>query len=383
MVELGLKSVEEVLLSGVLQPLRRTDLRARLHELVTASDASETGGGMVYGHKLSQQGLKEVLAIEEGLDAPPVEEVNVDGPQVVLAIDFFAGIGGLSRALQLADVKVAHLLVVENDPDCRRLNAVRWPGCELMSDIKKITKKELEKVIRGVPDLTGVIAGGGSPCQGLSQLSANRRHLEDPRSKLFYRLCEVFGWIADICGEMEVWNVNFLENVVGDDADVEEMSEELGAPPLRVCSRAMPTWRTMGVSPERTMLSGTSSVSRSSWNLWSSCVMRDGCGQLEIRMRRRGCLLSQGPFLEPGPLCARRALSIATRPPWGGGRRTRWGTLRTPTRKNSCSSQRRTQARRGSPQQVKEKGWWDTRQGTRWGCSKRSQGPILRWRSKK
>ena len=193
MVELGLKSVEEVLLSGLLQPLRRTDLRARLHELVTASDASETGGGMVYGHKLSQQGLKEVLAIKEGWEEPPEEEVNVDGPQVVLAIDFFAGIGGLSRALQLADVKVAHLLVVENDPDCRRLNAVRWPGCDLMSDIQKVTKKELEKAIRGVPGLTGVIAGGGSPCQGLSQLSANRKHLEDPRSKLFYRLCEILG----------------------------------------------------------------------------------------------------------------------------------------------------------------------------------------------
>ena len=257
---------------------------------------------MVYGHKLTEQGLTEVLAIEEGLDAPPIEEVNVDGPQVVVAIDFFAGIGGLSRALQLADVKVAHLLVVENDPACRRLNAVRWPGCELMSDIQ-VTKKELEKAIRGVPGLTGVIAGGGSPCQGFSQLSANRKHLEDPRSKLFYRLCEVFGWIADICGEMEV----------GDDADVEEMSEELGAPPIRVCLSGLSRVRRPWLYWSNADLEYHESYTRAHYALWDElcfeeqlepmelCVMRDGCGQLGIRMRRKGCLRSQGPFLGPGP----------------------------------------------------------------------------------
>ena len=282
MVELGLKSVEEVLLSGLLQPLRRTDLRARLHELVTASDASETGGGMVYGHKLSQQGLKEVLAIKEGWEEPPGEEVNVDGPQVVLAIDFFAGIGGLSRALQLADVKVAHLLVVENDPDCRRLNAVRWPGCDLMSDIQKVTKKELEKAIRGVPGLTGVIAGGGSPCQGLSQLSANRKHLEDPRSKLFYRLCEIFGWIADICGEMEVWNLNFLENVVGDEADVEEMTEELGAPPLRVCSSGLSRVRRPRLYWSNADLEDHSSYTRAHYALWDELCFEEELEPMEF-----------------------------------------------------------------------------------------------------
>ena len=91
MLELGLKSVEEILLSGALQPMRVTELRSRLHELVTATDASESGGGMVYGSKLSQHGLKEVLAIEEGWSGPPDTNVEVDEPQVILALDFFAG----------------------------------------------------------------------------------------------------------------------------------------------------------------------------------------------------------------------------------------------------------------------------------------------------
>ena len=37
-----------------------------------------------------------------------------------------------------------------------------------------------------VPGLTGMIVGGGSPCQGLSRLSSERSHLEDERSALFY-----------------------------------------------------------------------------------------------------------------------------------------------------------------------------------------------------
>eukprot|EP00435_Cladocopium_sp_Y103_P069147 s617_g32.t1 len=227
LVQLGLKSVEEIMLSGATQPLRVTDLRARLHELVTASDASESGGGMVYGHKLSMRGLKEALAIEEGWDEPPQESVEIDEPQVILVFDFFAGIGGLSRSLQLAGVEVAHLVVIESDPSCRRLNAVRWPGCEILTDIEKITKKQLEKIMRSVPGLTGVIAGGGSPCQGLSQLSANRKHLADPRSQLFYKLCAILGWIDELCNELQVWNIDFVENVVGD-GEFEEELEPLG-----------------------------------------------------------------------------------------------------------------------------------------------------------
>eukprot|EP00435_Cladocopium_sp_Y103_P043342 s1615_g12.t1 len=255
------------MLSGATQPLRVTDLRARLHELVTASDASESGGGMVYGHKLSMRGLKEGLAIEEGWDEPP-QESEIDEPQVILVFDFFAGIGGLSRSLQLAGVEVAHLVVIENDASCRRLNAVRWPGCEILTDIEKVTKKQLEKIMRSVPGLTGVIAGGGSPCQGLSQLSANRKHLADPRSQLFYKLCAVLGWIDELCNELQVWNIDFVENVVGDGDDVREMSEELGSRPLRVCSSGLSWVRRPRLYWSNVELEDHESFTRGHYPLW-------------------------------------------------------------------------------------------------------------------
>ena len=62
-----------------------------------------------------------------------------------------------------------------------------------------------------------MIAGGGSPCQGLSKLSVHRQHLKDPRSKLFYKFAEVLGWISETAASMEIWFLGMLETVVGDE----------------------------------------------------------------------------------------------------------------------------------------------------------------------
>eukprot|EP00438_Fugacium_kawagutii_P019894 Skav227771 [mRNA] locus=scaffold1237:40424:41934:+ [translate_table: standard] len=220
-LRLGVKSVEEILMAGCSHPLRYTDLRAKLNEVVTASDASETGGGMVYASKLTTRGLRDTLKAEEGLDDSPPEE-DLESAQKVVVFDCFAGIGGLSRALDLAKVPVARLVVIEKEKDCRRLNSVRYPGADLWCDIKKVTKKDIEKVLRTTPGATGVIAGGGSPRQGLS-LSSLRQHLDDERSKLFYDLVQLLNWVEEIAKEMKLWFVNFVENVVADQKDVEEM----------------------------------------------------------------------------------------------------------------------------------------------------------------
>ena len=99
-------------------------------------------------------------------------------------------------------------MVIEKDPECRRLNKTRWPGCDVITDITRVTKGEIEKYMRSVPGLTRVIAGGGSPCQGLSKLNVDRIHLQDPRSQLFYKYVEILGWIEDdLAREMKVWSV--------------------------------------------------------------------------------------------------------------------------------------------------------------------------------
>ena len=58
--------------------------------------------------------------------------------------------------------------------------------------------------------------------------SNDRIHLQDPRSKLFYKYVEVLGWTEDVAREMKVLSVLMVENVVGDDEDIKEMSQQLG-----------------------------------------------------------------------------------------------------------------------------------------------------------
>ena len=45
-------TIGEVLLVGCVQPLKFTNLKAELNDVVTASDACETGGGTVYANRL-------------------------------------------------------------------------------------------------------------------------------------------------------------------------------------------------------------------------------------------------------------------------------------------------------------------------------------------
>ena len=187
---LNKKVIQEMLLLGCLQGLKFTDLRSQLSEVVTASDACESGGGIVFANRLSKKGLLEAIALEKGWDEMADPEMEVDGDQTILVIDFFAGIGGLSRALELAKIPVAKLVIVEADADCRRLHRRRWPGAIERGDIRNITKDDIRKWMKELTGLTGVIAGGGSPCQGLSLLSSERKHLADPRSALFFDLVQ-------------------------------------------------------------------------------------------------------------------------------------------------------------------------------------------------
>ena len=67
-----------------------------------------------------------------------------------------------------------------------------------MSDIRKITKEDVWKWLRRVPDANGVIVVGGSLCQGLSKLSSGRIHVERPRSKLFYEAVRVSSLVKEV-----------------------------------------------------------------------------------------------------------------------------------------------------------------------------------------
>eukprot|EP00435_Cladocopium_sp_Y103_P064819 s1365_g26.t1 len=152
----------------------------------------------------------------------------------ILVVDLFAGIGGLEIALEKAGVKIHHSIMVEKDVYCRTLLRRKYPSSDFCSDIRKFNEGLLKKALDKVPGITGILVGGGSPCQGLSQLSSERKHLEDERSGLFYEAVRVMELVQEVAASRRIWVLKFLENVVADEEDVNEMSAALGIHPIMV-----------------------------------------------------------------------------------------------------------------------------------------------------
>ena len=228
----------EMFVLEVLLPLTQCDLKAAVDPIVTASDACETGAGVCYASRLTRAGEEEVKQILETGEVQGrtavADPTQLGEEEKVLIIDLFAGIGGLTLSLEKAGVHWCHLGIVEKDPDCRRLLRRTYPGATFHSDVTRFGKKEISDLIKKVPGITGVVVGGGSPCQGLSRLSSKRRHFDDERSSLFFEASRIFREVDEVAAEKKLWVLKMLENVVADPADIREMSRELKMQPTLV-----------------------------------------------------------------------------------------------------------------------------------------------------
>ena len=336
--------------------------------------------------KADQPGIQEAYMVEEDLDELPIEAPCLDTPQVILVFDFFAGIGGLSRALQLAKVKVDRLVVVEKDPDCRRLNAVRWPGCDVWSDIEKLAKKDIERMMRSVPGITGVVAAGGSPCQGLSKLSCDRKHLEDPRSKLFYCYSAVLGWIEEVAEEMQIWSLLALENVLGDDEDVTEMTGVLGSKPVLACSSGLSRVRRPRLYWSNIRIEDHGSYTRAHYGLYDELIFEEapepmeagwhwpgGVADEELRLPTfTRAIPRRRPPAQPAGLSSCDAETVKR---W---QKDRMKFPRTPIRRSFCLPRKALTGVNEWPAWGSAKGWWASQQDIRGPCTRRSPQTKLR-----
>jgi DNA (cytosine-5)-methyltransferase 1 len=113
-----------------------------------------------------------------------------------VAIDLFAGAGGLSVGLEQAGFDVA--AAVEYDPVHAATHAFNFPLAKVLCrDVTTLTGDELREACRigvervGTTDWDGEVdlVAGGPPCQGFSMIG--KRQLDDPRNRLpwdFHRL---------------------------------------------------------------------------------------------------------------------------------------------------------------------------------------------------
>ena len=141
----------------------------------------------------------------DGEDIPPGD--FRDEQERIVVISLFSGIGGLEHALRLAGVRPINILLVEKDPDCPRLLGREWPGAELFTDVSKLTKAKLKEVIQ----------------------KGEATVLE---AALFYEMVKIFDDVKEIAQEEVLWYMNLVENVVADEADIQEMSRALGVRPF-------------------------------------------------------------------------------------------------------------------------------------------------------
>lgn len=91
-----------------LLPLCYTDLRAKISQKVSCSDASETGGGVCASTGTTSLGKRGLT----GLSAP------ISSGHDFLVIEWFAGIGGLSRSLERLGLFPKSVAVCERDLSC-------------------------------------------------------------------------------------------------------------------------------------------------------------------------------------------------------------------------------------------------------------------------
>lgn len=102
-----------------------------------------------------------------------------------IAIDLFAGCGGLSRGLHLAGFNVR--AAVEIDETARASYEANFPGTKLFKDVLDVTPDDLRDACDRKPL---ALLAGCAPCQGFCSLTAKNKK-EDPRNALLLRMAEI------------------------------------------------------------------------------------------------------------------------------------------------------------------------------------------------
>jgi len=209
-------------------PLAQMNLRTPVVGCVTASDASEQGGGFCVSDGLSPMGVHAAQCHVRG-DLPEVEDFVQ-----VLTVGLFDGIGALRVAADVLQLPMGGHVSAEVSGEGSRVLEANFPDTLAVGDVCNIQDDMVQSWAMRYSNVGVVLVGGGPPCQGVSGLNTDRKGaLKDARSKLFVHVKRVYA----MCKQHFRWaQVHFfMESVYSMDAqDRATMSQDIGVTPFLV-----------------------------------------------------------------------------------------------------------------------------------------------------
>ena len=160
-------------------PLLHTFLGATVTKVITASDASSTGGAVGISYQLKPPGTDFVKHVSSNLGG---QRINV------LVISLFNGIGGAFRCCDVLGLVPLHMVAFDIHKPAHRVTSRRWPHAELLGDVRMLDRHQIERWMTEFPAVEEVHLWAGFPCVDLSSVNVMGEGLGGSQSSLFYEI---------------------------------------------------------------------------------------------------------------------------------------------------------------------------------------------------
>ena len=203
----------------------RTNLRAEISSITTASDASMTGGAVGRSDELTTEGATFASMDRRGLTT---------GKQIpILVLSLFNGIGCAFRCYDLCGLIPAVAISYETNGDANRITSRRWPAVRQCGDVKTLTVDEMRSWRYLYPEIEEIHLWAGFPCVDLTAVKWGRMNLNGEASSLFWEVVRILKELKQIFG-FDFTIKYVIENVASMDRSAEqEITMTLGVKPLK------------------------------------------------------------------------------------------------------------------------------------------------------
>ena len=231
-----------------LVPLAHMDFRSPYLGEVTASDASQTGGGFCSTKGLTPAGVHAASCFVRGDLPEPSDRIQL------LTVALFDNIGALRVATDCLKLPVAGHISAEISEPASRVLESQFPDVVQVGSVESITRDMVTRWACRFCNVGVVLVGGGLPSQGVTP--GRKGALKDARTNLSLHVRRIY----ELCREAFPWaQCHFLMESVAslDNSGLRLMSEGVGVQPwlvdafgVALCHRPRLYWCSWEICPE-------------------------------------------------------------------------------------------------------------------------------------